>query len=57
MHQQIVGFRKFVKESMGDIRALLTGKHASPAAVRQELARHIDSITLLPDGKGDAIRY
>jgi hypothetical protein len=42
---------------MGDIRAPLTGKHANPVAVRQELARHIEAITLLPEGKGDAFRY
>jgi hypothetical protein len=42
---------------VGDIRALLTARHANPAAVSQELARHIDSITLLPEGKGNLIRY
>jgi hypothetical protein len=42
---------------MGGIRALLTGKHANPAAIRQELACHIDSITLVPEGKGNSIRY
>jgi hypothetical protein len=40
---------------MGDIRELISGKHANTFRVRQELARHIDSIKLLPDG--DAIRY
>jgi hypothetical protein len=55
VHQQIVGLRKFVKESVGDIRGLLAGKHANTFRVRQELARHIDSITLLPEG--ESIRY
>jgi hypothetical protein len=55
VRHQMVGLRKFVKESMGDIRGLLAGKHANPAIVRQELARHIDSITLLPEG--EEIRY
>jgi hypothetical protein len=31
------------------------GKHSNTFAVRQELARHFESITLLPEG--DAIRY
>jgi site-specific DNA recombinase len=55
VHEQIVGLRKFVREGLGDIRELLSGKHSNTFAVRQELARHVDSITLLPDG--DAIRY
>ena len=53
--KQVAGLRKFVKGSLGDIRALLTGKHAIPAVVRQELTRHIESITLLPDG--EAVKY
>lgn len=57
VHTQIKDLRRFVRESVGDIRTLFTGKHANPAVIRQELARHIDSITLLPDGKGDEIRY
>ncbi len=57
VRKQVVGLRKFVRESLGDIRTLLAGKHANPSAVRQELQRHIDVITLLPDGKGDSIRY
>jgi site-specific DNA recombinase len=57
LHEQIVGLRKFVQESMQDIRVLLASKHANPAAIRQELARHIDTITLSPDGKKDSVRY
>jgi site-specific DNA recombinase len=57
IHQQVAGLRKFVKESLRDVRALLTSKHANPAAIRQELSAHIDAITLLPDGKGDSVRY
>jgi hypothetical protein len=56
VHQQVVGLRKFVRESLADVRELIAGKHANPAVVRQELARHIDSITLLPEGDG-AVRY
>jgi site-specific DNA recombinase len=57
VHEQVVGLRKFVKEGMQGIRALLASKHANPFAVRQELARHIDTITLSPNGKGDAVSY
>lgn len=56
VHQQITGLRKFVKAGVSEVRELLVGKHAKPALVRQELARHIDAITLTPDGKGD-VRY
>jgi hypothetical protein len=51
VRQQIVGLRKFVRESLADVRALLAGKHSNPALVRQELARHIDAITLTTEGK------
>jgi hypothetical protein len=57
VQRQVVGLRKFVRESLADIRKLLAGEHSDPAIVKQELARHIDAITLLPGGKGDAIRY
>ena len=56
IHYQMLGLRKFIREGVGDIRELLAGKHAQPALVRQELAKHIDAITLLPDGKGN-VRY
>lgn len=56
VRKQMLGLRKFVKGSLGDIRGLLAGKHSNPAIVRQELARHIDAITLLPDGK-DSVHY
>jgi hypothetical protein len=51
VRQQIVGLRKFVRESLADVRALLAGKHSNPTLVRQELARHIDAITLTTEGK------
>ncbi|MGO9589036.1 MAG: recombinase family protein [Candidatus Acidiferrales bacterium] len=53
--KQVGDLRKFVKEGVADIRELLAGKHSNPARVRQELARHIDTITLLPEG--GAVRY
>jgi site-specific DNA recombinase len=56
VRKQMVGLRKFVRESLADVRQLIAGKHSNPALVRQELARHIDSITLLPEGDG-VVRY
>lgn len=50
------GLRKLVRGSLGDIRELLSSKHAIPAIVRQELTKHVEVITLLPDGK-DSVRY
>ncbi len=55
VQKQIVGLRKFVREGVADVRELLAGKHGKPAVVRQELFRHIDAITLLPEG--EEIRY
>ena len=55
VQEQVAGLRRFVRDGLGDIRQLLTGKHSNTLSVRQELARHIDSITLMPDG--DGIRY
>jgi site-specific DNA recombinase len=55
VQKQIVGLRKFVREGVMDIREALAGKHGKPAIVRQELFRHIDAITLLPEG--EEIRY
>ena len=40
---------------MTDVREALAGKHAKPAIVRQELSRHVDAITLLPEG--EPVRY
>ena len=57
VHMQVAGLRKFVKDGLKDIRALVAGKYGNPAAVRAELARHIESITLLPEGDGRQIRY
>ncbi|MGC2330594.1 MAG: recombinase family protein [Candidatus Acidiferrales bacterium] len=56
VQKQIGDLRKFVRDGVRDIRGLLAGKHSQPARVRQELAKHIDAIMLLPDGKGD-VRY
>jgi site-specific DNA recombinase len=53
--RELVGLRKFVREGMADARELLAGKHAKPAIVRQQLARHVESILLLPEG--ESIRY
>jgi hypothetical protein len=44
-------------ESLRNIRELIAGKHGNPQAVRGELARHIESITFLPEGEGREIRY
>jgi len=49
VHEQITGLRKSVREGLGDIRELITGKHANTAMVKQELRQHIESITLLPE--------
>ncbi|HLV96632.1 MAG TPA: recombinase family protein [Candidatus Acidoferrales bacterium] len=57
LQHQVEGLRKFVRETLRDVRGLLTSKHANPAAIRQELARYIDVITLYPEAKGDSIRY
>ncbi len=57
VRQQVAGLRRFVKEGVADVRELLAGKYLNPAIVRQELARHIDAITLSPDGKVGGIRY
>jgi hypothetical protein len=56
VHEQVTGLRKFVRESLRDIRELLTAKHNSTAILKRELAEHIDAITLLPNGKRD-IQY
>lgn len=55
--KQIGDLRKFVREGVCDIRELLAGKHSQLARVRQELAKHIDVITLRPHAQGDPIRY
>ncbi len=57
VHAQVSGLRKFVKENLRDIRALIAGKRGNPFVVRQELAKHIESIMLLPEGEGREIRY
>jgi hypothetical protein len=57
VREPVSGLRRFVKESIRDIRSLIAGKHGNPAAVRREFARHIESITLMPEGEGRTIRY
>ncbi len=57
VHEQVSGLRKFVEHNLRHIRRLISGKYGNPAAVRQELAKHIESITLLPEGNGGAIKY
>ena len=48
IRKQMVDLRKFVKESLADVRELIAGKHVRPSIVRQHLSRHIDEITFLP---------
>src|SRR5580704_893320 len=55
--KQVSGLRKFVEHNLRHIRRLITGKYGNPIVVRRELAKHIKSITLMPEGKGGAIRY
>ena len=43
--------------NLGHIRRLITGEYGNPMVVRQELAKHIESITLMPEGKAGAIEY
>ena len=50
VRQQVRGLRRFVTLSLADVRELLAGKHANPSRLKQELARHIDSIMLFPEG-------
>ena len=57
VHEQVSGLRKFVEHNLRHIRRLITGKYGNPIVVRQELAKHIESITLFPEGKGREIRY
>jgi site-specific DNA recombinase len=57
VHTQVSGLRKFVEHNLRHIRRLISGKYGSPAVVRQELAKHIESITLSHEGKGGAIKY
>ena len=57
VHEQVSGLRKFVKEELGKVRKLIAGKYGNPGAVRAELARHIECITLYPEGERGKIRY
>ena len=52
---EVKDLRKFVEHYMGNLRRLLTRKKSSAALVKSELAKHVGSITLLPEGK--EIRY
>jgi hypothetical protein len=55
VHAQVSGLRKFVEHNLRHVRRLITGEYGNPMIVRQELAKHIESITLMPEGK--AIKY
>jgi len=57
VRRQMRDLRRFVKDSLGDIRGLLAGKHANVAMVRQELAKLVEAITLSPDEQGLGIKY
>lgn len=57
IHRQVIDLRKFVRETVRDVREVLAGKHNNPAVIRQKLASHIEAITLHPAKKGAAIRY
>jgi hypothetical protein len=57
VHEQVSGLRKFVDHNLRHIRRLTSGEYGNPAVVRQELAKHIDSITLQPEGNGGSIKY
>ena len=57
VRKQMVDLRKFVKESLADVRELIAGKHARPSIVRQHISRHVDEIKLFPEGEGRAVRY
>jgi site-specific DNA recombinase len=57
VHAQVSGLRKFVEHNLRHIRRLITGEYGNPMIVRQELAKHIESITLMPEGKAGAIKY
>jgi site-specific DNA recombinase len=57
VHAQVSGLRKFVEHNLRHIRRLISGKYGNPVVVRQELANHIESITLFPEGEGREIRY
>jgi site-specific DNA recombinase len=56
IRQQVAGLRKFVRESVQEVRGLLVSKHGNPAVIREHLARHIEAITLLPNGK-ESVSY
>jgi hypothetical protein len=53
----VSGLRKFVEHNLRHIRRLITGEYGNPMIVRQELAKHIESITLMPEGKAGEIKY
>jgi site-specific DNA recombinase len=55
VRSQLRDLRRFVTESLSDVRTLISGKHSNVSAVRMELARHIQSIIIEP--KGRRIRY
>lgn len=55
VRNQVRNLRKFVKESLGDVRELIAGKYSNPAATRMHLSRHIKDIVVSPEG--EMIRY
>jgi hypothetical protein len=57
VHTQVSGLRKFVEHNLRHIRRLITREYGNPIVVREELAKHIESIRLFPEGKGREIRY
>jgi site-specific DNA recombinase len=57
VHAQVSGLRKFVEHNLRHIRRLIIGEYGNPMIVRQELAKHIESITLMPEGNAGEIRY
>jgi hypothetical protein len=54
---QVRNLRKFVEESMGNIRSLLSGNHTNPIAMRMALSKHVDQIVLLPEDDGQVVKY
>ena len=57
VHAQVSGLLKFVEHNLRHVRRLISGKYGNPVVVRQELAKHIESIRLFPEGEGREIRY
>jgi hypothetical protein len=56
VRSQIRDLRKFITESMANVRKLLAGPHTHIAAARMALADHVNEIVRSP-GDGRAMRY